>query len=72
VKVSEYHLYQGETPDLGQGGVFWVEDTDWDEVRGNVILGAFFRLSSFLSSQVGFETEPKGFSAGVSFRLPNR
>jgi hypothetical protein len=72
VEVSQYHLYQGESEELGQGGVFWVEDTDWEEVRGNLMLGAFLQLSSFLSFQVGLETEPKGFTAGVSFRLPNR
>ena len=72
VEVSQYHLYQGETEELGQGGVFWVEDTDWEELRGNFMVGAFFRLSSFLSSQVGFETEPKGFTVGLSLRLPNR
>jgi hypothetical protein len=72
VNVSQYHLYQSDSDGLGQGGVFWVEDTDWDEVRGNLMVGAFFRLSSFLSSQVGFETEPRGFTAGLSVRLPNR
>jgi hypothetical protein len=72
VKLKGYRLYQDLDPasELGVSGVFWVEDTSQDEVRGNVMFGAFLRLNSFLSSQVGIETEPKGFTVGVSFRLP--
>jgi hypothetical protein len=70
VMVSEYHLYDQPTSGLGVSGVFWVEAPAYDETRGNFMAGGFLRLSSFLSTQVGFESEPKGFTFGVSLRLP--
>jgi hypothetical protein len=34
------------------------------------MLGVFFRLTSLISSQFGFETQPRGITAGASLRLP--
>ena len=71
VRVEEYHLYEEpSSEDLGLSGVFWVAAPSYDQTRSNFMLGAFLRLSSFLSSQIGFESEPKGFTIGVSLRLP--
>ena len=72
VKVSEYHLFQEFSSDLGFAGIFWVEAPHLEEVRGNLMVGAFLRMSSFLSTQMGFETEPRGFTFGASLRLPRR
>lgn len=72
VRVTEYHLFQEFSSDLGFAGIFWVEAPHLEEVRGNLMVGAFLRMSSFLSTQVGFETEPRGFTVGASFRLPRR
>lgn len=70
VQVSEYHLFEESTSGLGTAGVFWVEAPEFDETRPNFMIGAFLRMSSFISTQVGFETEPRGFTIGASFRLP--
>jgi len=70
VQVTEYHLFEDPDSDLGQGGVFWVEAPEFDETRANFMMGAFLRMSSFLSTQIGFETEPRGFTVGASLRLP--
>ena len=72
VRVSEYHLFEADNQELGSAGVFWVEAPAQDETRGNIMLGAFLRMSSFLSVQVGFESEPRGFTFGGSLRLPGR
>jgi len=72
VRVSEYHLFEAFSSDLGFAGVFWVEAPGVEEIRGNLMAGIFLRMSSFLSTQVGFETEPRGFTVGASLRLPRR
>ena len=72
VRVAEYHLFQEFSSDLGVAGIFWVEAPGVEEVRGNLMVGAFLRMSSFLSTQVGYETEPQGFTVGASLRLPRR
>jgi hypothetical protein len=72
VKVTQYHLFEQPTSGLGKAGVFWVEAPEFEETRANVMIGAFLRMSSFISTQIGIETEPRGFTIGASFRLPNR
>lgn len=70
VQVTEYHLFEDPDSGLGQAGVFWVEAPEFDETRPNFMIGGFLRMSSFLSTQIGFETEPRGFTVGASLRLP--
>lgn len=70
VQRTRYHLYQAPDSDLGVAGIFWVRAPLEDDTQGNFMVGAFMRVSSFLSTQVGIETEPKGFTIGVSIRLP--
>lgn len=70
VQITEYHLFEDPDSELGRAGVFWVEAPEFDETRPNFMLGAFLRMSSFISTQIGFETEPRGFTIGASLRLP--
>ena len=51
VKVTEYHLFEAFSSDLGISGIFWVEAPHLEEVRGNLMAGIFLRMSSFLSTQ---------------------
>ncbi len=71
VERTEYWLYEAApSVDLGRAGVFWVESPDDAESGVGVMVGAIMRLSSLISTQFGFESRPKGFTAGVSLRLP--
>ena len=72
VKVTQYNMFDEGPADIGKAGVFWVEAPELEETRANVMIGAFLRMSSFISTQIGIETEPRGFTIGASFRLPNR
>jgi hypothetical protein len=70
VQRSRFHWYEAPESDLGVSGIFWVRAPAEDDTMGNFMLGMFMRVSSFLSTQVGLETEPRGFTIGVSLRLP--
>lgn len=64
-----YYLYN--VPVQGQvGNALLVAAPDQDEDRVNLMAGVILRMSSVLSSQFGFETEPQGVTVGVSLRLP--
>lgn len=67
---SEFGLYEDPSRNLGITGLLWVEDPRLDQTKVNFIAGTFLRLSPRVSTQFGFETQPKGFSVGVSLRLP--
>lgn len=70
-KRTEYWLYEASpTVDLGRAGVFWVESPDDAESGVSVMVGALMRLSSLISTQFGFESRPRGFTVGMSLRLP--
>jgi hypothetical protein len=65
-----YELYEEPSLTRGIGGVFWVEAPAREETRVNLMVGAFLRLGPWVSTQFGFETQPRGMSVGVSARLP--
>lgn len=67
-----FHFYEAPGSDLGVSGIFWVKAPAEDDTLGNFMTGVFMRVGSFISTQVGIETEPRGFTAGVSLRLPRR
>ncbi|MGD8362547.1 MAG: hypothetical protein PVJ04_14060 [Gemmatimonadota bacterium] len=67
-RATIFRLYQTIEADIGRA--LWVEAPDLEETRVNVMLGVFFRLTSLISSQFGFETQPRGITAGASLRLP--
>lgn len=70
VQRTRFHWYEAPESDLGLSGVFWVRAPAEDDTMGNFMLGIFMRVSSFLSTQVGLESGPRGFTIGVSLRPP--
>lgn len=72
VQRFRYHLYEAPDSDLGLSGIFWVEAPEEDDTMPNFMMGMFMRISSFLTTQTGIETEPRGFTIGASLRLPRR
>lgn len=65
-----YHSYEDPSGTLGRGGVFWVESTSESDDRVNVLLGLMMRVGPRVTSHFGFESEPRGITAGVSLRIP--
>lgn len=70
-KLTRYDLFDVNIDgDIGLGGVAWVENPATAETRTNVMGGIMMRMSPHLTAQFGYETQPKGFTAGFSLRLP--
>ncbi|HSG06708.1 MAG TPA: hypothetical protein VLA36_00020 [Longimicrobiales bacterium] len=71
VKLTRYDLYDLD-PDLeiGLGGLVWAENPETAETRANMMVGIMMRLSSRLTAQFGYETQPNGVTAGFALRLP--
>lgn len=67
--ASYYRLYE-VVGDDDIGRAIWVEAPEDDESRVNLMLGVFMRLTGRISTQFGFETQPRGITAGASLRLP--
>lgn len=65
---ERYALYDVPQGDIGRA--LWVRDPDQDEDRMNLMAGLILRLVPMVSTQVGVETQPRGFTAGISLRLP--
>lgn len=68
---SRFWEFEESSWTLGRGGIFWVEAPEEKETRTNMMIGLIMRLSSRISSQFGFETQPRGITAGISLRLPS-
>lgn len=70
-KLIRYDLYDLD-PDLGigVGGLVWAENPATAETRANLMAGIMMRLSSRLTAQFGYETQPSGVTGGFSLRLP--
>jgi hypothetical protein len=71
-QMTRYREYYDPAEQMGQAGFFWVEAPDEAGSSLNVLGGAFLRMSSVLMFQTGVETNPKGFSVGISLQLPRR
>ena len=70
-RMRVYDLFNVALTDpVGVGGVVWAENPDKEETRVNFMVGVLLRLSSRISTQFGFETQPQGLSVGASLRLP--
>lgn len=67
-RSTHYRFYEQVVFEIGQAVV--VEDPDGGEAGVNVLAGFIFRLTSVVSSHLGFETRPRGITAGLSLRLP--
>lgn len=65
---ENYKLYEQIIGELGYA--LWVVDPEFDETEVNLMGGLILRISSVLSTQIGYETQPNGVTAGVSLRLP--
>jgi len=68
---TRYSEYEDRSGTLGRGGVFWVEDPSQEENRLNMMIGFMMRMGPRITSQFGFETQPRGITTGVSLRLPS-
>jgi hypothetical protein len=71
-QMTRYREYFDPTEEMGLIGFFWVEAPDEKSTSINGLAGAFLRISSLISFQTGFETNPKGFTVGATFHLPRR
>lgn len=71
VRRTRYMEYEDPNRTLGRGGVFWVESPTEEETRVNLMLGMMMRVSSRITSHFGFETQPRGITAGLTLRFPS-
>ena len=71
-QMTRYREYFDPAEEMGLAGYFWVEAPDEKETFVNGLAGALLRISSLMSLQTGFETNPKGFTVGATFHLPRR
>lgn len=70
-RVSYFDLYNvGLQSPYGYGGIALVENPAAEQTVGNLIFGVMTRLSSRITTQFGYETQPDGVTVGVSLRLP--
>lgn len=71
-QMTRYREYFDPAEQMGLAGYFWVEAPDEKATSINGLAGAYLRISSLMSLQTGFETNPKGFTVGATFHLPRR
>ncbi len=71
-QMTRYRAYFDPAEEMGLAGHFWVEAPDEKATYVNGLAGAYLRLSSLISFQTGFETNPKGFTVGATFHLPRQ
>lgn len=60
-----YLRFTDDTRERDESGIYWVEDEDQSGRYVNGMAGMFFRLSSRFVFQMGAETAPGGFTAGM-------
>lgn len=68
---TRYAEYEDPRQTHGRGGVFWVESPSEEEDRVNLMIGMMMRVGPRITSHFGFETQPRGITAGLSLRLPS-
>lgn len=69
---TDYAEYVDLNSELGKGGIYWVEDTENAPSKVNFTGGAFFQLGGNFAFQIGADTNPGGFSLGISYLTPLR
>lgn len=69
---SEFAEYVDLNTELGKGGIYWVEDTENEPSKVNFTGGAFFQLGGNFAFQIGADSNPSGFSLGISYLTPLR
>lgn len=67
-----YKEYVDPDIELGRGGIYWVEDPDNEPSKVNFTGGLFFQLGGNFAFQMGGDTNPGGFTLGVSYLTPLR
>lgn len=67
---TRYHSYEDPSTNLGRGGIFWVESITESGDFPNFLIGLMMRVGPSITSHFGFETQPRGATVGLSFRLP--
>lgn len=70
--VKEYRQYWDEEQEIGFAGYYWVKDEEASGPKVNVLGGAFFQLGESFAIQMGAESQPAGFTLGVSYLIPIR
>lgn len=66
---EKYALYDVPQGDVGRA--LWVRDPALDQDQLNLLGGLILRMVPSISTHVGFETQPGGFTAGASLRIPS-
>jgi len=70
-KLTRYDLYEVDPlSDIGLSGVAWTLNPATAETKTNLMVGIMMRLTSFVTAQFGYETQPSGVTVGASVRLP--
>lgn len=68
-EAEEFALYDVPQGDIGRA--MWVRDPAGDETGVNLMAGLILRMLPGISTHVGFETKPGGFTVGLSLRIPS-
>jgi hypothetical protein len=69
---TRYKEYIDPDNELGRGGIYWVEDPDNKPSNLNVTGGLFFQMGGSFAFQMGADSNPGGFSLGISYLTPLR
>ena len=70
-KMTRYELFNVAQDDpVGVGGVVLAENPNASATRGNLMVGILMRMTARFTAHFGFESEPRGVTAGLSLRLP--
>ena len=68
---TQYELYNVTQDDpVGVGGIVWAENPEAEDTLVNLMAGILMRMTPSVTAHFGFETQPKGLTAGLSLRLP--
>ena len=68
-QAEGYVLLDVPSGDIGRA--LWVREQGRDREEVNFMAGLILRMVPGISTQVGMETKPGGFTAGISLRLPS-
>ena len=70
--VKNFRQYWDESGQEGFLGYYWVPEESETGSRVNLLGGAFFQLGESFAIQMGAESQPAGFTLGVSYLIPIR
>ena len=64
--------YWDEVGERGELGYYWIENPDRTGTQINLLGGAFFRIARGFFVQFGLESQPQGYTLGLTLSLPRR